>query len=93
MIHEFTFHDEECAVFLSFSNSADTKEEALDLAKENQTSVPGCLSRRQGVDDFHDLRHPFATRAAIEGHPTTSIAKMLGHADLRMTAPIRPSNR
>jgi hypothetical protein len=33
MIHEFTFHDEECAVFLSFSISANAKEEALDLAK------------------------------------------------------------
>jgi hypothetical protein len=33
MTHEFSFHDEECAVFLSFTISADTKEEALDLAK------------------------------------------------------------
>lgn len=35
---------------------------------------------------FHDLRHTAATRWAEAGAQPTTIAELLGHADLRMTA-------
>lgn len=35
---------------------------------------------------FHDLRHTAATRRAEAGAQPSTIAELLGHADLRMTA-------
>ena len=40
------------------------------------------------VDDFHfhDLRHTFGTRLGEKGVDAFTIAQLMGHADLRMTA-------
>ncbi|HKP85557.1 MAG TPA: site-specific integrase, partial [Blastocatellia bacterium] len=44
--------------------------------------------RLAGIEDlhFHDLRHTAATRWAEAGAQISTIAELLGHADLRMTA-------
>lgn len=46
------------------------------------------LVRRLGLDNlrFHDLRHDAASTLAMEGVPLRTIAEILGHRDLRMTA-------
>jgi integrase len=44
--------------------------------------------RDAGIEDlhFHDLRHTAATRWIEGGAPISTVAELLGHADLRMTA-------
>ena len=51
-----------------------------------------CLWRRgvrkeAGLDDvrLHDLRHTVASQAVARGVPLSTVARMLGHADPRMT--------
>ncbi|HXG02446.1 MAG TPA: site-specific integrase [Candidatus Binatia bacterium] len=46
------------------------------------------LVRRLGIKNltFHDLRHDAASTLAMEGVPMRTIAEILGHRDLRMTA-------
>src|SRR5262249_49819638 len=48
--------------------------------------VSACRDAR--VDDFHfhDLRHTFGTRLGEKGVDAFTIAQLMGHADLRMTA-------
>lgn len=46
------------------------------------------LVQRLGIKglNFHDLRHDVASTLAMEGIPLRTIAEILGHRDLRMTA-------
>src|SRR4030095_4030017 len=46
------------------------------------------LSARLGLKDltFHDLRHDAASTLAMAGVPLRTIAEILGHRDMRMTA-------
>jgi integrase len=46
------------------------------------------LCRRAGIEDFHfhDLRHTFATRIADGGQNPFTIAYLLGHSNIQMTA-------
>lgn len=43
--------------------------------------------RRAGIPDFrlHDLRHCFASYAAMEGVSQKALMSLLGHKDARMT--------
>ncbi|KAA0249029.1 MAG: site-specific integrase [Candidatus Jettenia sp. AMX1] len=43
--------------------------------------------QKAGIGNFHfyDLRHTFATRLAQKGIDIYTIAKLLGHKDIRMT--------
>ena len=40
-----------------------------------------------GIEDvrLHDLRHTFASRAAMQGIPLPVVARLLGHAQVQMT--------
>ena len=43
--------------------------------------------KETGLDDvrLHDLRHTVASQAVARGIPLSTVARMLGHADPRMT--------
>ena len=43
--------------------------------------------KEAGLDDFrlHDLRHTVASQAVARGVPLPTVARMLGHADPKMT--------
>ena len=43
--------------------------------------------KKAGLEDvrFHDLRHTFATRLVQAGVDLYTVAKLLGHKDIRMT--------
>ena len=43
--------------------------------------------KEAGLEDvrLHDLRHTFASQAVARGVPLSTVARMLGHADPRMT--------
>ena len=44
----------------------------------------GAKVGREGVR-IHDLRHTFASQAAIQGIPLPVVAHLLGHAQVQMT--------
>jgi integrase len=46
------------------------------------------LCKRAGIEDFHfhDLRHTFATRLADSGQNAFTMAALLGHSQIQMTA-------
>lgn len=54
------------------------------LGIETTRKVPG--RRAVSVKDLHSMRHLFCYMAAQAGIPRSSIAKMVGHIDERMTA-------
>ena len=45
------------------------------------------MRKEAGLDDvrLHDLRHTVASQAVARGVPLPTVARMLGHADPRMT--------
>ena len=45
------------------------------------------MRARAGLVDvrIHDLRHPFASQAAMQGIPLPVVARLLGHAQVQMT--------
>lgn len=53
------------------------------LGIKTTRSVPG--RRAVSVKDLHSMRHVFCYRASRAGIPLSSIAKMVGHMDERMT--------
>ena len=65
-------------VFPSPLNPARPRTE-LDLWKRLRK-----LARLEGVR-IHDLRHTFASQAAMQGIPLPVVARLLGHAQVQMT--------
>ena len=62
--------------------------------RENIIALGNCLDRawqsvraRAGLEDvrLHDLRHTFASQAAMQGIPLPVVARLLGHAQVQMT--------
>ena len=45
------------------------------------------VRREAGIEDvrLHDLRHTYASHAAMNGVPVLVVARMLGHSNVRMT--------
>ncbi|MFC1839070.1 site-specific integrase [Thermodesulfobacteriota bacterium] len=54
--------------------------------KDVRTAYKSALDRA-GIDDFriHDLRHTFASHFVMKGGSLTTLQKILGHADIKMT--------
>ena len=44
-----------------------------------------CARAGFGPVRIHDLRHTFASQAALQGHGLVAVSKMLGHRSLDMT--------
>ncbi len=55
--------------------------------RSSELSVWRKVRRSAGLDDvrLHDLRHTFASHAVISGVPIPVVARLLGHAHVRMT--------
>ena len=65
--------------------------------KEFKTAWGNALTRA-GIDDFtfHDVRHTFASHLVMRGAGISTVASLLGHADVRMTqryAHLAPGHR
>jgi integrase len=60
----------------------DDKSTKREIQKQFSTAI-----KRAKIDNFrfHDLRHTFATRLAQAGVDIYTIAKLMGHKDIRMT--------
>ena len=45
------------------------------------------MRKLAGIEDvrLHDLRHTFASQAAMQGIPLPVVARLLGHAQVQMT--------
>ena len=45
------------------------------------------VRKQAGIEDvrLHDLRHTFASQAAMQGIPLPVVARLLGHAQVQMT--------
>ena len=45
------------------------------------------VQKLAGIEDvrLHDLRHTFASQAAMQGIPLPVVARLLGHAQVKMT--------
>lgn len=67
---------------LVFTSSRGTRIDADNLRRVFEKALG-----KAGIDNlhFHDLRHTFATRLAQKGIDIYTIAKLLGHKDIRMT--------
>ena len=59
-----------------------------DKSLSDTHCTSGSRARKEaGLDDvrLHDLRHTVASQAVARGVPLSTVARMLGHADPRMT--------
>ncbi|WKZ15475.1 MAG: tyrosine-type recombinase/integrase [Candidatus Jettenia caeni] len=67
---------------LVFTSSVGTR-----IDQDNLRRVFEKVLQKAGIGNFHfhDLRHTFATRLAQKGVDIYTIAKLLGHKDIRMT--------
>jgi len=65
-----------------FASKAGTRLEKRNVARAFYQAMD-----RAGVEEFrfHDLRHTFATRLAQAGVDLYTVAKILGHKDIRIT--------
>ena len=64
-----------------------TTENNTRISPRNMTREFYNALRKAGIQDFrfHDLRHTFATRLVQSGVDIYSVAKLLGHKDIKTT--------
>ena len=57
------------------------------VARSSELSLWKSVRCKAGIEDvrLHDLRHTFASHAAMAGVPIPVLSRLLGHAQLRMT--------
>lgn len=85
-VSEYIF-PEHAAMYLDIKKRSGVSSRVISflqaLGIKTTKSIPG--RRDVSVKDLHSMRHVFCYRASRAGIPTSSIAKMVGHMDERMT--------